>query len=1047
MADSNQQINDAKKRIKELDAEIKRLGGEGFKNIDQFVLGLGNNLENATKQVKLMETEVSDLKNAFSNISETLKNIVNDINGSVKTSTLLTRNFNKLEDLANKIQRHREDENILTVKELKEIEKKVQKEKEALDTNYKQAQAELKILDAKIKSGKATKKDTEEHGKLVAYTSEISQALADKISYLNQIVPLTEKERKEEERIQKSLGLTGSILGGITNTFEKIGIQSKFFEDINKDLREAAKEAGSNKWSVLGKGLTSIGKGLGAALADPLVQLTLVYKLFKGLFDLGVSYNKEVAETGKQYGLNAQGAKAMVDYQQMLVAGSHDEYATRKEVAKAMGEINDSMGTTALLSQEIVDGQMSLTEIYGLQGDEAANITKYALLNNTTQEDIVKSVSAQNKGFLNSKKVLQEVAKTEGQLAAFYRNDPKLIGAAVVQAQKLGLTLEKTKGISDALLDIESSLQNEYEAEALIGKDINLNQARYLAMQGDTAGAAAEVLKNIKSSAEFSQMNRLQQDALAKSLGMSADELANSLTSQERLGKLNNQQKKVYDEIKRTRGEEAAQKALAALQDGKSLEHSKMQLDTQKQMEAAIERMKESFAAIVAGPLGGFVEGLASSLSFVSNIFTKIGSVFGLGTGAGSSVGKALGMVVGGAGMIAGVVGLVMMMKNMVGGLVDTLKGKKKHDGSSQSQALYVDVVGDGGGGGGGGYGGGGGRGGRRGRRGRGGRSRGGGGRRRSRGRGKYGAALGFAGGLGMDFLAGEDESGMLDAGIDLSSNVSPGGGGGGGKAPSAPSAPGGTNVAKSAGKGGGFFGKVGSFFKSTGKSLLGGVKSFGSSIWGGLKSAGNWAWGGAKKLGAGALDLAAGPVKGALKTVGKFLGPIMAAVEGVANVASVISDAKARKAAGETVDTSMLGKDIMKGAAYPIANLLLNLIPGVGSALSLADATLGAFGLSPVKWLSDNLIDWLPDDTFKGLGEFAVGEQKAMAAGGIVTGPTNALVGEAGAEAVVPLKEFYAKIDELIAAVRQGGNIYLDGAVVSTKLQSPMAVATRRTG
>jgi hypothetical protein len=48
------------------------------------------------------------------------------------------------------------------------------------------------------------------------------------------------------------------------------------------------------------------------------------------------------------------------------------------------------------------------------------------------------------------------------------------------------------------------------------------------------------------------------------------------------------------------------------------------------------------------------------------------------------------------------------------------------------------------------------------------------------------------------------------------------------------------------------------------------------------------------------------------------------------------------------------------------------------------------------------------------------------MAKGGIVTGPTKALVGEAGPEAVIPLREFYAKMDELIQAVKQGQNIYI---------------------
>ena len=51
------------------------------------------------------------------------------------------------------------------------------------------------------------------------------------------------------------------------------------------------------------------------------------------------------------------------------------------------------------------------------------------------------------------------------------------------------------------------------------------------------------------------------------------------------------------------------------------------------------------------------------------------------------------------------------------------------------------------------------------------------------------------------------------------------------------------------------------------------------------------------------------------------------------------------------------------------------------------------------------------------------------------VTGATNAIVGEAGPEAVIPLTAFYAKIDELISAVNKGGNVYLDGAKVGYTL------------
>jgi hypothetical protein len=63
------------------------------------------------------------------------------------------------------------------------------------------------------------------------------------------------------------------------------------------------------------------------------------------------------------------------------------------------------------------------------------------------------------------------------------------------------------------------------------------------------------------------------------------------------------------------------------------------------------------------------------------------------------------------------------------------------------------------------------------------------------------------------------------------------------------------------------------------------------------------------------------------------------------------------------------------------------------------------------------------------------------MAKGGIVTGPTRALVGEAGNEAVIPLDKFYAKLDELISVVKAGGHVYLDG----TKVGTAMNVSTYR--
>ena len=111
----------------------------------------------------------------------------------------------------------------------------------------------------------------------------------------------------------------------------------------------------------------------------------------------------------------------------------------------------------------------------------------------------------------------------------------KGLAEAAVQAKALGVDLSKVDQIAGSLLNFEDSISAELEAELLTGKQINLETARLAALNGDLATVAEEINKQIGGSAEFSKMNRIQQEAFAKSVGMSREELANSLVEQEAL--------------------------------------------------------------------------------------------------------------------------------------------------------------------------------------------------------------------------------------------------------------------------------------------------------------------------------------------------------------------------------------------------------------------------------------------------------------------------------------------------------------------------------
>ena len=89
------------------------------------------------------------------------------------------------------------------------------------------------------------------------------------------------------------------------------------------------------------------------------------------------------------------------------------------------------------------------------------------------------------------------------------------------------------------LLDFESSIEAELQAELLLGKDINLEKARQAALNNELATVAKEISKQIGSSADFSKMNRIQQEALAAAVGMNREELASTLLLEDKLKGVN----------------------------------------------------------------------------------------------------------------------------------------------------------------------------------------------------------------------------------------------------------------------------------------------------------------------------------------------------------------------------------------------------------------------------------------------------------------------------------------------------------------------------
>jgi hypothetical protein len=99
--------------------------------------------------------------------------------------------------------------------------------------------------------------------------------------------------------------------------------------------------------------------------------------------------------------------------------------------------------------------------------------------------------------------------------------------------------MEGIANIGKSMLDFESSIANELEAELLTGGEINNEKARALALMGDTEGLAKEVAASGVLAKFEASKNVLQQEALAKAYGMSKEEMADMVVKSKAMTSMN----------------------------------------------------------------------------------------------------------------------------------------------------------------------------------------------------------------------------------------------------------------------------------------------------------------------------------------------------------------------------------------------------------------------------------------------------------------------------------------------------------------------------
>ena len=439
------------------------------------------------------------------------------------------------------------------------------------------------------------------------------------------------------EGLSKGLGKAG--LGGLS---DKLGI-----EDAVKDARKFSAEltnGGKNalglggKFKVASKAMSGMASNLMKSLGPIALIATAVDQIVKAFKMLDGSSGK----LAKNFGVSAQVGRKMALESTAAAQASGDLLVSTEDVVGAQMSLNNLMGTAVKFSGEFAAEFASISERTGLSEQAMGKFATKAMLAGGTIKDqllkvteVTQELNGQNGIQLNIKEIQEGIGKISNANALSAKNNTKELTHQVFQAKLLGLEQSKVNDIAGGLLDFESSIQAEMEAELLTGKQLNLEKARTAALNNDMATVAAELAKQGVSAAEFGDMNRIQQEAVAKAMGMSRDEMGDMLMNQEKLSSL---QSKFGDDVKSI--SEVQEKYNKALKDGTLTEQMKADLaeegllaqfesaTAQDNLNAAMKKMQDLFVGIVE-PLMPLIDTIMKLLDPVFAILTPIFKLIG----------------------------------------------------------------------------------------------------------------------------------------------------------------------------------------------------------------------------------------------------------------------------------------------------------------------------------------------------------------------------------------------------------------------------------
>jgi hypothetical protein len=381
-------------------------------------------------------------------------------------------------------------------------------------------------------------------------------------------------EGDEGKILQKRLGMLNGEHKLMKETAEKAQAKNKF-------LDMGLSTMGSSVAAL--KGMVKGAKAFAAAIiANPLMAIAAVLIAIVGYLWGAVTATRDMS---KEMGVSLVTAAKMQGVIKTMPGLQAQMKLLGRDLADSATAIYHATRSTRDINKENVKTLSTLAVATGASETNIANMARmFADMNGMSFKKGLGMVTATanlaEKFGVDKGAVISDIAESAEDFATYTNGSMKNLQMAAIHAQKMGTSLATTMKMTESLLDFETSITNTMEASMMIGKNLNFDKARMLAMDNDILGATNEIVRQLGSAEEFTRLSAIQRKKLAASIGVEVSELSRLVSG----------------------------KPLEVSTEEKQKKLEETQLDATKELTAAIEVLTKTMTKDITSKIGATLE-------------------------------------------------------------------------------------------------------------------------------------------------------------------------------------------------------------------------------------------------------------------------------------------------------------------------------------------------------------------------------------------------------------------------------------------------------